>query len=144
MLRTSPAGMLHRSNAVTYASLYVGLVSIASVVWWHNVALSSAGIALSVVLDTFDGRFAGLFDRTAEERAFGVQLDSLADAGNSGVVPVVVVTTMLWPTTLAAIAWLITELSGINGGVAALGRFGFNHIDGQGFTERRRRLRMAR
>ena len=132
--RTSPADMLHVSNAVTYAAIFVGLVSVAAIIWWHNVALAGAGIALSVVLDTLDGRFARRFERTPEDRAFGVQLDSLADAVNSGFVPVAVVTTMLWPTTFAAVAWLLAAFFYLAAVVTRLGYYNITHEADASFT----------
>jgi phosphatidylserine synthase len=50
-------------------------------------ALSGALIALAVIADTFDGRFARLFVRSPAEREIGVQLDSLSDAIAFGIAP---------------------------------------------------------
>jgi CDP-diacylglycerol--serine O-phosphatidyltransferase len=76
---TSPLAAFHPANALTYGSLVSGVAAIVAAV--HGLAgVSGALIALSVVADTFDGRFAGLFNRTPLERAVGVQLDSLSDA----------------------------------------------------------------
>jgi phosphatidylserine synthase len=84
----SAAAMLHASNLLTYASLLAGLSAIIAASWYQARSIAGMGMALIVVLDTFDGRFARRFVRTSAEREFGVQLDSLADAVNSGVVPV--------------------------------------------------------
>jgi CDP-diacylglycerol--serine O-phosphatidyltransferase len=54
-----------------------------------NRSAAGALIAMSVVADTFDGRFAGLFRRTAMQRLVGVQLDSLSDAIAFGIAPAV-------------------------------------------------------
>lgn len=117
----SPAAMLHASNLVTYTSLFVGIGSAMAAVWTNDRALAGAGIALNVILDTFDGRFARRFTRTAIERSFGAQLDSLADAVNAGIVPIVVAGALLRgtnPLWLAAVCLylvcVVTRLSYYN------------------------------
>ena len=130
----SPAGMLHPGNALTYASLLVGLVSVASALWQHNSALAAAGIALAVVLDTFDGRFARRFKRTSRECEFGAQLDSLADAVNSGIVPMAVVTAMIRPAVLLSLAWIVAAFLYLAAVVTRLGYYNISHDDDSAFT----------
>lgn len=132
---TSPAAMLHASNLLTYASLVTGLGAIVAALWFESRAIAGAGIALSVVLDTFDGRFARRFVRTAAERAFGVQLDSLADAINSGVVPIVVAMSLLRPTSIVDGAlWMAAAFVYLLGVVTRLGYYNLTHDDGEFFT----------
>ena len=91
----SPLRCFHASNALTYASLLasVGAVGCA---FQGKPGASGALIALAVILDTFDGRFAGLFCRSATQRAIGVQLDSLSDAVSFGIAPAVCMAVLRW------------------------------------------------
>ena len=84
----SPLRVFHASNLLTYASLVAGVGAIAFAARGNGSA-AGALIALSVVADTFDGRFAGLFRRTDTQRRVGVQLDSLSDAIAFGIAPAV-------------------------------------------------------
>ena len=84
----SPLRAFHASNLLTYASLVAGVGAIAFAARGNRSA-AGALIAMSVVADTFDGRFAGLFRRTAMQRQVGVQLDSLSDAIAFGIAPAV-------------------------------------------------------
>ena len=88
MAPASPLRALHASNLLTYMSLAAGVGAIAAAAR-GNPSAASALIALSVVADTFDGRFAGLFRRTPTQREVGVQLDSLSDAIVFGIAPAV-------------------------------------------------------
>lgn len=84
----SPLAAFHRANILTYVSLLSAIGAIAAAVH-ANGAAAGALIAASVVADTFDGKFARRFPRTSEERAVGVQLDSLSDAIAFGAAPCV-------------------------------------------------------
>jgi phosphatidylserine synthase len=88
MTPRSPLRAFHVSNLLTYASLVAGVGAIA-VAASGNRSATGALIAMSVVADTFDGRFAGLFPRTAVQREVGVQIDSLSDAIAFGIAPAV-------------------------------------------------------
>ncbi len=130
----SPGAALHASNLLTYASLLVGLGAIIAALWYGDRAIAGMGIALIVVLDTFDGRFARRFERTATERKFGVQLDSLADAVNSGIVPVVVTLSLLHPASVAGGAlWVAAAFVYLVGVVTRLGFYNLTHEGGKFF-----------
>ncbi len=83
----SPLAAFHPSNAATFASLAAGLSAVACAGAGSG---SGAGalIALAVILDMFDGAFAGSFARTPQMRRIGVHLDSLSDAVVFGTAPV--------------------------------------------------------
>lgn len=87
-MTASPLGAFHLANALTYVSLLSAFIALASA-FRGNAGAAGAFMALSVIADTFDGRFARLFQRTDEERALGVQLDSLSDAIAFGAAPCV-------------------------------------------------------
>ena len=81
-----PLSAFHPSNTLTYASLTSAIGAIAAAAH-GNAAAAGACMAAAVIADTFDGRFARLFRRDAEQRALGAQLDSLADAIAFGAAP---------------------------------------------------------
>jgi CDP-diacylglycerol--serine O-phosphatidyltransferase len=105
---SSPLRAFHPANALTYASLLAGIAAIACAANGFGAG-AEACIALAVVADTFDGRFARLFDRGSEEVAFGIQLDSLSDAIAFGIAPAVCAALLsangsVWTGTMQ-IAW---------------------------------------
>ena len=121
----SPAAAFHHANALTYASLLAGVGTIACAAA-GQVAPTGALLALAVIADTFDGAFAGHFVRTAEERAFGAQLDSLSDAIAFGAAPAIsmailaprggspIVDALWWLAVFAYAACAITRLAFFN------------------------------
>jgi phosphatidylserine synthase len=121
----SPAGCLHVSNALTYASLCAGMAAVAC------AQASSAGgaaacIAAAVIADTFDGRFARLFNRDDDRRAFGAGLDSLSDAVSFGAAPPICLSVLSRPPEgMLAIAWWA---AGFVYGACAITRLGFFNI----------------
>jgi phosphatidylserine synthase len=88
MKKTSPTYYLHHSNTLTYGSLLTGLFAVITAKEFSSWHLSGALIAASTALDTLDGRFARLFSRNDNQKAFGKQFDSLVDAVVFGFVPV--------------------------------------------------------
>lgn len=113
----SPLRCFHASNALTYASLLasVGAVGCA---FQGRPGASGALIALAVILDTFDGRFAGLFRRSATQRAIGVQLDSLSDAVSFGIVPAVCMMVLRWRPPLGGLSPASAGLSAAPAGLS--------------------------
>ena len=118
----SPLRAFHASNALTYVSLAAGIGAIA-VAALGNRSAAGALIAMSVMADTFDGRFAGLFRRTAVQREVGVQLDSLSDAIAFGIAPAVCMGALridwrspdiFWLSAFAYAACAITRLAFYN------------------------------
>jgi phosphatidylserine synthase len=84
----SPLSVLHPSNALTYLSLLSAVAAIAGADR-GSAAAAGALIAVSVIADTFDGRFARFFRRSSRQQAVGAQLDSLSDAIAFGAAPCV-------------------------------------------------------
>lgn len=106
MMAKSPAGAFHRANALTYGSLFAGVMAIAASLAARPGA-AGALIALAVIADTFDGRFARRFARSAAERDLGVQLDSLSDAIAFGIAPCVCMAGLVRGPVWAEIGWWI-------------------------------------
>jgi phosphatidylserine synthase/dienelactone hydrolase len=121
----SPLGAFHRSNALTYVSLLAGIGAIATAARGGRAA-ACALIAIAVVADTFDGRFARLFRRSAAQAQLGAQLDSLSDAIAFGIAPAVCMgalalaearpadAMLFWIATAAFAACAITRLAFFN------------------------------
>ena len=123
MSSPSPARYLQPSNLVTYGSLLAGLLAVATAKEWASWNAAGGLIALSVLLDTFDGRFAARFQRSDDQRAFGIQLDSLADAVTFGFVPIVCLL-LLWDAGASPAALLSWYAGAILYLVGALTRLG--------------------
>jgi CDP-diacylglycerol---serine O-phosphatidyltransferase len=129
-MSTSPAACLHSANLLTYGSLASAVAALAAAA--HGSAAGAGSlVAVSVVCDTFDGRFARRFPRTADERAFGAYLDSLSDAIAFGIVPPVCLTLLAPPAPspiVAAAWWLAVGLYA----ACAITRLGFYHLPQDG------------
>ena len=91
----SPLRCFHPGNLLTYASLMAAVAAIACAAR-NSSGLAGGLIALAVILDTFDGRFARLFVRDDAQRAIGGQLDSLVDAVSFGIAPAMCMLLLRW------------------------------------------------
>jgi phosphatidylserine synthase len=90
----SPLASIHPSNALTYASLGTGLAAVAAALD-GSAAGAGACLAAAALADTFDGRFARLFERSRELQAIGMNLDSLSDGVSFGLVPIAAMSILL-------------------------------------------------
>jgi CDP-diacylglycerol---serine O-phosphatidyltransferase len=122
---TSPARAFHPRNAVTYAGLLLGLSATAAALHGH-AATAGALLALAVIADTFDGRFARLFPHhgSDEPAAFGVEIDSLCDACTFGMAPVVCTAALAAPGPPGMLCWVAGSLYM----VSALTRLAFYNV----------------
>ena len=107
---SSPLQACHPANALTYASLLAAVAAIACATSGFE-AVTGGLIAVSVIADTFDGRFARFFYRDDAELAVGVQLDSLSDAIAFGIAPAICATLLLpeqsaWTASLQILWWM--------------------------------------
>lgn len=129
-----PAGSIHVSNLLTYAALLSGCAAVAFAMT-HQRSAAGAFIAVAVIADTFDGRFARLFDRTRFQSSYGVQLDSLADAVTSGIVPVIVLASGSTPMTWGgALAWWGCAFLYCLAAITRLGYYNLTHGYGPWFV----------
>lgn len=130
----SAAHFLGASNLITYLSVLAGLLAIVAARETGSVAAVGGLLALTALADTFDGRFARLFERSAAERSFGVQLDSLSDALTFGLAPVVSLGLLL-PVVPAAVeaAWWAAGFVYIVAAITRLGFYNIVHEDTSGF-----------
>jgi CDP-diacylglycerol--serine O-phosphatidyltransferase len=120
----SPADAFDRRNLLTYLSLLFGVGAIAAAAA-GRASLAGFAIAVAVIADTFDGRFARRFGSDPRRSALGVQLDSLADAIAFGIAPplcsalllnegVDLMDTLLWGAAFVHAACAVTRLASFN------------------------------
>jgi phosphatidylserine synthase len=103
----SPIASIHPSNALTYMSLGAGLAAVAAALD-GSAAVAGACLAAAALADTFDGRFARLFERSRELQAIGMNLDSLSDAVSFGLVPIAAMGILLAAAESAAgLVWWV-------------------------------------
>ena len=124
MVMRSPLDAFDRRNLLTYLSLLCGTMAVAAAKG-GSAPLAGSAIAVAVVADTFDGRFARLFASDAPRRELGMHLDSLADAVTFGLAPVICAillapehgplqSALLWTSAFAYVACAITRLAFFN------------------------------
>jgi len=82
----SPADPFDRRNLLTYVSLLCGVAAVAAASA-GRAGTAGLAIAIAVIADTFDGRFARRFGSDPRRDALGTELDSLSDAIAFGVAP---------------------------------------------------------
>jgi CDP-diacylglycerol--serine O-phosphatidyltransferase len=120
----SPADAFDRRNLLTYLSLLFGVGAIAAAAG-ERASMAGFAIAVAVIADTFDGRFARRFGSDPRRSALGVQLDSLADAIAFGIAPPLcsalllsdgldMTTTSLWGAAFVHAACAVTRLASFN------------------------------
>jgi CDP-diacylglycerol--serine O-phosphatidyltransferase len=112
------------SNLATYLSLLASIAAAAAAL--HGSApAASALMAVAVVADTFDGRFARLFERDESRQAFGAHLDSLSDVAAFGVAPPLCLAAIAAPTGGMEVTWW---LAACVYALCAITRLGFYNL----------------
>ena len=133
-MKASPLAAFHRANAVTYLSLTCAIAAIAGASRGH-APVAGALIAVSVIADTFDGRFARLFARSEMDRQLGVQLDSLSDAIAFGVAPALCMTLLASAgSTPAQLAWWAAVILFAACAITRLSFYNVTHEETPGFV----------
>jgi CDP-diacylglycerol--serine O-phosphatidyltransferase len=125
-MNQSPVRYLALSNTLSYVSLFCGLGAVMASRELHSWEGAGLLVALSAFADTFDGKFARRFPRTDDDKAFGVQLDSLVDAVSFGVVPVVCLNALI--RIESPVTWVIWVGAAGFYVVCALTRLGFYNL----------------
>jgi CDP-diacylglycerol---serine O-phosphatidyltransferase len=131
----SPLRTFHASNLLTYASLAAGVGAMAFAAR-GNLSAAGALIAISVMADTFDGRFARLFRRTDRQREIGVQLDSLSDAIAFGIIPAVCMGALRieWGRPAAADIFWVAAFAYAACAITRLAFYNVTHERAEGFV----------
>ena len=120
---TSPADAFDRRNSLTYLALALGAGALAAAAG-GRAHVAGIAMAMAVIADTFDGRFARRFGSDPRRRAIGVELDSLSDAIAFGMAPPLcsiwllnpdgAVRTALWVAAFVHAACAVTRLASFN------------------------------
>ena len=130
----SPLVVFHPANALTYLSLLAAVGAVAGAVR-GSAATAGALIALAIIADTFDGRFARLFTRTAQQRALGTQLDSLSDAIAFGAAPCVCMAALAQHDAMSiGIAWWLAFAAFSTCAITRLAFYNVTHEASDGFV----------
>jgi CDP-diacylglycerol--serine O-phosphatidyltransferase len=95
---------LHVSNLVTYTALAAAVSAVTLALDAGRVHLAAAALGIAAIADTFDGRFARLFQRTERQARYGRDIDSLVDAVAFGAAPIVVIVATVGPSPPLAAA----------------------------------------
>jgi CDP-diacylglycerol--serine O-phosphatidyltransferase len=101
----------------------------------HSWSAAGGLIALAVIADTFDGRFARMFNRTNDRQEFGAQIDSLSDAVTFGLVPMVTLYLLL-PRSETAMdaAFGAAALAYVIAAITRLGYYNLTNTETSGFV----------
>lgn len=83
-------GKWNRSVIMTYFGMISAVVGIVFSIVLENVNYAYACLMVSGVCDLFDGAIARKVERNEEEKAFGVQLDSLVDVVSFIALPIAI------------------------------------------------------
>lgn len=134
MMPASPAAAFHRRNLLTYTSLASGVAAMA--VAGHAIAPAAGALmALAVLADTFDGRYARRFQASTATREIGAELDSLADAVSFAAAPVVCLALLSPPEPgWVALAWWTAAAVYIACGITRLAFFNVCSEKAAGFV----------
>lgn len=105
--QTAQRLVLWFSNAANYVTVFGLLLSLTgcSFALAGNLGLSVTSLVLAGICDLFDGAIARRIERTAEEKRFGVQLDTVVDVVSFAVTPVVIVRCVLGAPWYALIVY---------------------------------------
>ena len=136
MEKNHPLHYIHPSNALTYGSLLTGLLAALAAMEFSSWHVSGGLIAFCALLDTFDGRFARMFSRSADQAAFGVEIDSLADAAVFGVIPVVCMYPLLdfGDSPAGRLLWLAAAMVYLVSALTRLGCYNLHQSKADQFT----------
>ena len=84
-------GKWNKSVILTYVGLTISIIGIILVLFGVNIKYAFICLILSGICDMFDGTIARKVKRTKEEKAFGIELDSLVDVISFIALPLVLV-----------------------------------------------------
>ena len=83
-------GKWNRSVVLTYLSVAACVFGIVSCLVWQNLNWACVYLVLAGIFDVFDGKVARSMKRTEQDKAFGIELDSLADTLSFIALPIVI------------------------------------------------------
>ena len=128
-------GVYNPSIILTYISVFCSVYGIGTLLnakpenSFSVVTLSMILLVIAGVCDMFDGRIARLCKRTDREKAFGIQLDSLADTVSFVVFPAVL---LLFITKMHIVS-IIVAMFYVFAGIMRLGWFNVTTEENKGY-----------
>lgn len=123
----APVHDIHISNLLTYVALAAGISAITIALDSNNGSLAAVALGIAALADTFDGRFARVFERTPRQSRCGKEIDSLVDAVAFGVAPPVVLFASAGPLgTWEAALW---GAAAVFYALAAVTRLAFYNVE---------------
>lgn len=122
-MKKEPLGYYNYTVVLTYIGMLVGFLGIVFA-FDGKPAISLVCLMVSGTCDMFDGAIASTMKRTADEKCFGIQIDSLSDLICFGVLPAVIVYSMNSNNRLAYAISAVYVL-------AALIRLAYYNVDEQ-------------
>lgn len=111
---------IKKSVLVTYLGVVFGIVSMAfaftkmAFVEVEYMRYSLILLMFAGICDMFDGKVARMCKRTEEDKAFGIQIDSLADTVNFLVLPVVIMLSLGMTSIFDVCVYTLFVLCGIS------------------------------
>ena len=121
-------GIWNKSVILTYIGIGFAVLGMITAVAGADVRYAFACFMVAGVCDLFDGSVARRFKRTDEEKAFGIQLDSLADVIDFVALPIVIFSAMGMTHIYQIVLYFIYALCA----VARLGYFNIHTADENG------------
>lgn len=110
---------LKKSVLVTYLGIIFGVLSMSFAITnlafadVNNITYSLIFLILAGLCDLFDGKIARMCKRTDEEKAYGIQIDSLADTVNFVVLPVVIMLSLGMTAPIEVVVFALYIICGI-------------------------------
>ena len=120
-------GFWNPSVVLTYVGMCLAILGMLLAVNWR-INYSFICLVLCGICDLFDGVVARRFKRTDEEKAFGIELDSLVDVISFIALPVTIYMNIGYLSPVHLIIYIIYSIAGI----ARLGYFNVVTADSEG------------
>ena len=120
-------GFWNPSVVLTYIGMSISVIGM-YLAARSKINYSFICLVLCGICDLFDGAVARKFKRTEDEKAFGIELDSLVDVMSFIALPIVIYMNIGFMTPVHLIIYVLYAISGI----ARLGYFNVVTADGDG------------
>ena len=121
-------GFWNPSVILTYLGLEISVFGMYLAARQVHVNYVFVCFILAGICDVFDGAVARKIKRTEEEKAFGIELDSLADVISFVVFPIIIFCRLGYLNIAHLVIYLLFAVAGI----ARLGYFNVTTADGEG------------
>ena len=121
-------GMWNPSVILTYVGMAFAVLGMGFAFLGEDVAHPMICLIIAGVCDLFDGAVARRCKRTEEEKAFGIELDSLVDVLSFIALPITIFLAMGFTGTVHLLLYVLYALAGI----ARLGYFNLKTADAEG------------